>query len=94
MPGMMNKRMMKNRATGYLYGGSMAKPKKKKMAMGGTAKKKVTPMGHGGGAKKPGLYMMGKGGAMKKATQKDMMKAGGEKLMMSLAKKFGYKVSK
>jgi len=75
--------MMKNRATGYLYGGSMAKPKKKKMAMGGTAKKKVTPMGHGGGAKKkPGLYMMGKGGAMKKATKKDAMTyaMGGDKL--------------
>ena len=55
------------------YGGSAAKPKKKKMAMGGTAKKKVTPMGHGGGAKKPGLYMMEKGGAMKKATKKQAM---------------------
>lgn len=64
------------------YGGSAAKPKRKKMAMGGTAKKA-----------KPGLYKMGKGGYTK-ATQKDMMKAGGEKLMMSLAKKFGYKVSK
>ena len=64
------------------YGGSAAKSKRKKMAMGGAAKKA-----------KPGLYKMGKGGYTK-ATQKDMMKAGGEKLMMSLAKKFGYKVSK
>ena len=71
---------MKHRKMGY--GGSAAKSKKKKMAMGGAAKKA-----------KPGLYKMGKGGYTK-ATQADMMKAGGEKLMMSLAKKFGYKVSK
>tara|TARA_R110002020_G_scaffold122805_5_gene278698 strand:+ start:325 stop:582 length:258 start_codon:yes stop_codon:yes gene_type:complete len=85
MPG-----MMKNRAAGYKYGGAASKPKKKKIAMGGAAKK-ATPMKHGG--MKSGLYKMGKGGYTK-ATQKDMMKAGGERLMKSLAKKFGYKVSK
>tara|TARA_R100001460_G_scaffold104616_2_gene150491 strand:- start:1083 stop:1352 length:270 start_codon:yes stop_codon:yes gene_type:complete len=71
MPGM-SKGMMKNRAAGYLYGGSMAKPKKKKkpMAMGGA--KKATAMKHGG--MKPGLYMMGKGGSLKQ-----VYKAGGKK---------------